>query len=1065
MNLAKVSVTRPVAISMRIAALVLLGAICLTRLPIDLLPKVSIPTCVVITNWPNVSPEEVEAQVTRPIEQAVSSVPGLYEVTSNTVEGSSFVRVSFTWGTDIGQAAVDVLQLVERARQRFPTDPTLQPPVVFKFDPSQLPIVIFGVSGEDDPVKLRTLLDNQISPMLESADGVASAVVTGGQQRAVMVDIDPERLRAYHLSLNTIISRISQENQNLPAGIAKQSNTEYTIRSTGWFKTPAEIAKIPIGSQNGRVVALGEVAKIRDSHTETRLFTRLNGDPAVGVIVVKQSGANTVSTAKAVQEKVKQIQKLYPNLKFKVAYDQAQYISGSINDVTTSALIGGVLAILILLFFLRNVRSTLVVALSIPISIISTFALLYMCGFTLNTMSLGGLALATGLIVDDAVVVLENIFRHIERDKKQAADAAISGTNEIATAVFSSTLTIMIVFLPLLLIKGQAGQMFSQFAFVVIFSIAVSFLDAVTVTPMLASRIISGDAHHELLQDGHKRSWLERLFARFGSWFDAMDAAYRNSLVWALKHRYWVIGSAALITSSSVLLWPMIGQQLMPTTDSGDFSINFRMPPGTSLEQTNVVMQQVEKIVRDHPDVATAFAATGTSLSPRGTTTALTPNIGGLTVKLKEERKKTTQDVIKDLRKQFGGIAGAKIFPIQYDMVTNILVGGNQNVEINIFGDDIGSLASAGKDVMQRVRSIPGLENLDVNWQESAPEIQWKVDRDKALRMGLSFEDVAQTLNTATSGAIASYYQEGGFQYPIMVQFKEDRRKTLDDLKNIVVRPRNGDTSGEGILLSQVATPTYATGPSQITRLNRQRYIQVFGQPQGRAPSDIQADIEKALKDIKLPKGCYWTWGTTQQRRSEEFAGLGFAIFLAIGLIYMLLASQFESFIHPLTVLASVPLSAIGVVLALFLSGRDFGLTAFIGLLMLVGIVVKNGILLVDYTNVLRSRGYERDLAVLTAGPTRLRPILMTTSAAVLGMMPIAIGLGKGSETQAPMATAVIGGLITSTLLTLFVVPTVYTIFDDIGRRFTKSHSAGTHPQPTSDTVDAVEPTAQKETL
>lgn len=1037
MNIARASVTRPVAVSMRIAALVLLGAICLTRLPIDLLPKVSIPTCVVITTWPNVSPEEVEAQVTRPIEQAVSSVPGLYEVNSNTVEGSSFVRVSFNWGVDIGQAAVDVLQLVERARQRFPNDPQLQSPVVFKFDPSQLPILIFGVSGENDPVKLRALLDNQVSPILESADGVASATVTGGQQRAVMVDVDPERLRAYHISLNAIINRISQENQNLPAGIARQSNTEYTIRSVGWFKAPAEIAKIPVGSQNGRVISLGDVAKVRDDHSETRLYTRLNGEPAVGVIVTKQSGANTVSTAKAILAKVEQVKKLYPNLKFKVAYDQSQYISASINDVTTSALIGGALAILILLFFLRNFRSTLVVALSIPISIISTFALLYVCGFTLNTMSLGGLALATGLIVDDAVVVLENIFRHIERDKKNAFEASISGSNEIMTAVFSSTLTIMVVFLPLLLIKGQAGQMFAQFALVVIFSIAISFLDAVTVTPMLASRIIKGEAHHELSNDGHKRNVVERLFQRFGVWFDALDASYRNGLVWALKHRYWVISGAVAITASSFLLYPMIGQQLMPTTDSGDFSVNFRMPPGTAFAETNKVMLQVEKIIRDHPDVATAFAATGTSLSPRGNTTALAPNIGGLTVKLKEDgRRKTTQDVIKDLRKQFSAISGARISPIQYDMVTNILTGGNQNIEINIFGDDIQGLAASGKEVMQKVRGIPGLENLDVNWQESAPEIQWKVDRDKALRMGLSFEDVAQTLNTATSGAIASYYQEGGFQYPIIVQFAENRRKTLDDLKNVVVRPRNGDVSGEGVLLSQVATASYATGPSMITRLNRQRYIQVFGQPQGRAISEIQADIENALKDLKLPKGQYWTWGTTQQRRAEEFAGLGFAILLAVGLIYMLLASQFESFIHPLTVLVSVPLSAIGVVLALFLTGKDFGLTAFIGLLMLVGIVVKNGILLVDYTNVLRQRGYERDLAVLTAGPTRLRPILMTTSAAVLGMAPIAIGLGKGSETQAPMATAVIGGLLTSTLLTLFVVPIVYTIFDDLGRRF-----------------------------
>jgi HAE1 family hydrophobic/amphiphilic exporter-1 len=1039
-NVARFSVTRPIAITMRIASLVLLGAICLMRLPIDLLPKVSLPTVVVITNWPNVSPEEVETQLTRPIEQAVSAVPNLYNVESRTVAGSSLVRVSFQWGTDIGQGAIDVLQLVERARQRFPNDPNLQAPVVFKFDPSQLPILIFGVRGESDPVKLRALLDNQISPIIESADGVASALVTGGQQRAIMIDIDPERLRAFHISLRDVNRRIAQENLNLPAGIARQSNTEYTIRSLGWFKKPEEIAKVPIGTAGGRIISLGDVATVRDEHPETRLYTRLNGDPAVGVIVTKQSGSNTVATAQAVLKKIEQIQKLYPGIEFKVAYNQAGFISDSIHDVTNSALIGGGLAILILLFFLRNVRSTLVVALSIPISIISTFALVYICGFTINTMSLGGLALATGLIVDDAVVVLENIFRHIERDNKSPAQAAVSGTNEIATAVLASTLTIMIVFLPLLLLRGQAGQMFTQFALVVIFSIAVSFIDAVTVTPMLASRIISGEAHHENAADGHKKNLLERLFVRSGIWFDALDASYRNGLEWTLRHRAIMIVGAILITGSSVLLYPLIGQQLMPPTDSGDFSVNVRMPPGTALEETNKVMKKVEAILLKHPFVATAFAATGTSLSPRGTTTALTSNIGAVTVKLKEERNKSTLDVIAELRKEFSVIPGAKIFPIQYDMVTNMLVGGNQNVEVYIFGDDLSTLYSTAKEVQQRIKGIAGLENIDISWQESAPEVLWQVDRDKASRMGLSFTDVAETINMATTGTIASYYQEGGFQYPIMVQVAEAKRRTVEDLQNLTISPPAGVRgAGEGILLSQVAKPIYGFGPSEVSRMNRQRYISVFGQPQGRSISEIQEDVEKALKDYQMPKGFYWDWGTTQRRRAEEFAGLGFAIFLAIGLIYMLLASQFESLIHPLTVLVSVPLSAIGVVLALFLTGRSFGLTAFIGLLMLVGIVVKNGILLVDYTNVLRSRGVPRLEAILRAGPTRLRPILMTTFAAVLGMLPIAIGIGKGGETQVPMATAVIGGLITSTLLTLFVVPTVYTILDDIERRFRKT--------------------------
>src|SRR5438128_3862810 len=614
MNFARFSVTRPVAVTMRIAALVLLGAICLTRLPIDLLPAVSFPTCAVVTQWLNVAPEEIEAQVTRPIEQAVSSVPNMYQVSSSTVEGTSTVRVQFQWGTDIGQGAVDVLQLVERARQRFPTDPTLQTPVVFKYDPSQLPILSFGVSGEQDPVKLRTMLDNQVTPILESGEGVASAVVTGGEQRAIIVDVDPDRLRAYHLSLNDVSKRIAQENLNLPAGIARQGSTEYTIRSLGWFTSPEEMARIPVGSFSGQLVSLGQVAAVRDEHQETRLYTRLNREPACGVVITKQSGANTVSTAQAVFDKIKQAQRMYPNLQFSLAYDQSQFISDSINNVRDSALIGGALAILILLFFLRNIRSTLVVALSIPISIVSTFALLYVCGFTLNSMPLGGLALATGLIVDDAVVVLENIFRHIERDKKRPAEAAVTGASEILSAVVASTLTVIVVFLPLLLLKGQAGQMFTQFALVVIFSIAVSLLDATTVVPMLASRLIQGEAHAENVED-HPHNWIERMFARFGQWLDALDHSYRNGLQWALRHRWWVLGGAAAISAASFLLVPQIGTELMPQTDSGDFTVTIKMPVGTALSKTNQVMKQVEQILTSNPNVETAFSAAGTTLS------------------------------------------------------------------------------------------------------------------------------------------------------------------------------------------------------------------------------------------------------------------------------------------------------------------------------------------------------------------------------------------------------------------------------------------------------------------
>ena len=1061
MNIARFSVTRPVAVTMRIAALVLLGAVCFLRLPVDLLPNVSLPTVAVVTGWPNVAPEEMEAQVTKPLERAVSSVPGLYEVSSTSGQGSSFVRVQFQWGVDIGQAAVDVLQQVQRARREFPSDPTLENPIVFKFDPSQAPILVYGVSGESDPVKLRTLLDNQVAPILESADGVAAVNVTGGEERAIIVDVDPEKLRARGLSLAQVSDRIAKENLNLPAGIAKESETEYTIRSTGFFVNIDEIKAVPVGSNNGRLVALGEIADVRDAKTETRIFTRLNGDTAVGLLIVRQSGANTIKTAQAVQERLEQAKQLYPGLQFKLAYDQSRFIETAVHRVGEDAIIGGTLAVIILLFFLRNVRSTLVVALSIPISIVSTFALIYMCGFSLNTMSLSGMALAVGLIVDDAVVVLENIFRHIERDKMRAGEAAVSGTQEILTAVVASTLTIMIVFLPLLLIQGQAGQMFTQLALVVIFSIGVSLLDAATVVPMLASRFIKAedyaDAEHGHGATEKQKGLLGRFFRWSGQRFDALDESYRRGLQWSLKRRWLVVGGAFTACALSLLLVPFIGVELMPQTDSGDLQVNVKMPIGTSFTKTNEVMLQVEKILLENPNVATVFSAAGTNLSIRGVSAALSSNQGAAIVKLKDDRKAATQDVIGDLRKKMGQIPGVRPRLNQIDLVTQILTGGNQNVEVNIFGESLDELSRLSREVMEKSRDVSGWQNVDVNWQDATPELQWKVDRQKALQLGLSFSDIATAIGTATRGNIASYYQENGFQYPIQVQFPEDRRKTVDALLALPLRPSlpaasaaRGATDAAGggrlgtsdaaatppsIELRQVARPVLGTGPSEITRLNRQRYVAISGTPEGRSAGEIQQDVAAQMQAVSLPAGYRWDWGSNQKRRGEEFAGMGLAVVLAIALIYMLLASQFESFVHPLTILLSVPLSVIGVILALFLSGRSFGLTAFIGLLLLVGIVVKNGILLIDYTNLLRERGRTRDEAVLEASPTRLRPILMTSLAAGFGMLPLALGLGEGSETQAPLATSVVGGLFTSTILTLFVVPCVYTLFDDLARR------------------------------
>lgn len=1035
MNLAKFAVTRPVAVTMRIASLVVLGFICLLRLPVDLLPRIDIPIVAVSVSWPNTSPEEMETQIARPIEQALGSLKGLYMISSSSSQGSVFVRAQLNYGVNVDQASIDVMQMVQRASGRFPRDPNISVPQVFKFDPSTTPILMYGVTTPDDNlIKLRDRFTNEISPQIEAADGVAAVTVSGGQDRAIMVEVDPEKLKSRNISIADLSNKISAENISLPAGAAIQGKTQYNIRSIGYFKSLDELRNMPIGNYNGSLVTLKEVANVRDASQDILSYTRLNGKPAIVVSITKQSDANTVDTSTNVEKVISEIQKRDPSLHFERAYNQAKFISNSVEDLKSTAIVGAVLAVIIITFFLRNLKSTFVVALSIPISIISTFTLLYFCGFTLNTISLSGLALASGLIVDDAIVVLENIYRHIEKAQQNRVDAAISGTQEILSAVVASTFTIMIVFLPLLLIKGQSGQIFTQFALVIIFSLAVSLLDATSIVPMLTSRMVSEE---EVLEEadptGHPHKKVTPI-TRFMDWagkvLHRLDNSYRRGLTWTLKKRNTVLFIGGLSVLGAILIWPLVGKENFPESDSGNVNIRLRLPIGTPVTTTDGLVKQMEKIVMADKDVETVISGAGANVGLRGAGGG-GPNDGSATVQLKENRKSTTTDIIKRLQKSLAVIPGVRAQVSPLDVVQQVL-GNNTGFSVDVYGQDLATLTAASRTIQKAMSDIPGLQNVDLSVQDSLPEIQMQINRDKASMLGVSFSDAASVISSATSGQLSSYYQERGFQYPIYVQVPQDKRQTVEQLENLPVTTKNGST----ILLGQVATAAYGTGPNQISRQNRQRTINVGGNVQERSQSDVQDDVMKALEKVQLPQGTYYTLGVRQLQQSQEYSGLGLAVVLAVALIYMLLAAQFESFLYPLVVLFSVPLCAIGFVLALFLTDRSFGLTAFIGLLMLVGISVKNGILLVDYTNQLRARGIERTEALLTAGPTRLRPILMTSLCAILGMAPLALGIGTGSELYVPLATAVMGGLATSTVLTLYVIPAVYTIFDDIKERY-----------------------------
>ncbi|MFM9873771.1 MAG: efflux RND transporter permease subunit [Fimbriimonadaceae bacterium] len=1056
MSVARWSVSRPVAVTMRIAALVLLGAISFFRIPIDLLPQVDLPIVAVNTSWPNTPPQEMETQITRPVEQAVSTIPGLYSISSNSNLGSSSVRVTLNYGVDIDKAAVDVLQYVQRAYRQFPNDPNISPPTVFKFDPNSFPVLIYGVTGIEDPIELRTLLVNEIAPMIESAGGVAQVSVSGGRERAVIINVDPVKMQAYNVLLPEIVTRIRAENISQPAGIAKAGEKEYVIRSSGYFKSIADAENMPIRTTDGRQVLLKQVATIKDEAREQRVWTRMNGENAVGLAITKQREANTIDTAKSVEKVVAEIKKAYPQLSFRVGYDQSGFVKDSVHLLQEHAVIGGTLAILAILFFLRNFRSTFVVALSIPISITSTFSLMYFGGFTLNTISLSALALATGLIVDDAIVVLENIFRHIERDKRTPVDAAVTGTQEIMQAVVASTITVMIVFVPLFLIKGQSGQIFTQLALVVIFSLAVSLLDAATVVPMLASRLIKAREVHDLEHPEEqvlKKGIGARISGRMGLVFNAVDTGYRNALEKVLGKRWLVLAGVLLLTVAVYPLWLKVGSETLPKTDSGDLNVRVRLPVGTALSTTIDKMGQVEEILLADPDIDTVFVSVGAGISFRGGVGGEQANSGAANVHLKPNRTASTEDIAKRLDKKMQSISGIRATSSPFDLVSNIIGGNNQGMEISVFGTDLETIALAANQVKDALSDVPGLEGVDVNFEEATPELTWTVDRQKAQTLGVSYQDIASAINASTNGTLSTYFQDKGFQYPIYVQIPQKSRESVEDLMRIPIK--KNPLTGTQIYLGQVATPALTGGPNGINRINRRRTISVGGRYGDLPESGVLKEVQARMDQLELPTGITWAFGERQVRKADEFSGMGMAVLLAIALVYMLLASQFESFIYPLVVLTTVPLCVIGVVMALFLSGRSFGLTAFIGLLMLVGIVVKNGILLVEYTNQLRGRGMNRHDAILLASPTRLRPILMTSIASVLGMMPLALATGSASALQAPLATVVVGGLTTSTILTLFVVPVVYTFFDDLARMIRKeprdlAHADGVEPTPAS---------------
>jgi HAE1 family hydrophobic/amphiphilic exporter-1 len=1026
MSLPEFSIHRPVTVLMACLVAILLGAISFLEIPVDLMPEVDQPTISVNTQYQGVAPEEMETLISRPIEQIVSAAPGVEEVTSTSTEGSSSVRVSFVYGTNIEEAANELRARLDRGRRSLPDD--IEPPIMYKFDVTQFPIMFLTAASPDmDPKELRHFVERYVVYRLERVKGIGEVQVSGGLRRQIRVDLNLEKLRALDLSVAQVVQTVQRENLNRPVGPVREGRFEVLLRTSGEFDSLDQILNVALTSRDGVPVYVRDVATVEDAHEDVRYYISVNGDPAVRLVVSKQSGANSVRVSEEVWKEIANIQTDYPKLRIEKTMDTADFIVSAISNVETSAMIGALLAVFVLVFFLRNFASTLIIGTAIPISVIATFALMYFNGFTLNTVSFGGLALGVGMLVDNGIVVLENIFRHREEglDGKQAA---IVGSREVGTAITASTLTTIAVFVPVVFMGGYSAQTFQQLAYVISFALFCSLIVALTVVPVLCAQILQrGDGESK-----PHAGVIAALFGRIERALTRLNDRYGRAISWSLDHRMVVAGTAAGLFAIAVWMAPLIGVELEPQVDEGQIRVNVELESGTRAEVTKQVIDQMTAIVQQEvPEAEYIMSEAGSQSTFRGGST----NEGELRITLvdQSQRERTALEIANSIRPMMQVVPGIEVR-------TRINSGnfgrrrggggggrggggGGDRLSVEIRGHDQEIAAELAQQVMDSMLSIPGVPEAQISRRPGLPELLVRVDRLKAASLGMSVSEVADTLETAVGGRRTSFYREEGDEYDIVVRLREEDRLSIDQVGQIPLRAPTGQLIQAGSVIGMQRQE----GPVELNRIDQERVILVSGTIGDRDLSSIVGDLEEKLAAIPRPAGYELRLGGEYEDQVKAFNDLLFAAVLALVLVYMVMAAQFESLRDPFIILFSIPLAAIGVVTTLVFTDTTFNMQGFLGVIVLVGIVVNNAIVLVDYTNLLRrEQGFSIREAVVTAGTRRLRPILMTTITTVLGLAPMALGVGEGSELQVPMARVVIGGLLTSTLITLVFIPVVY---------------------------------------
>jgi len=1021
---------------MMIIALVVLGYASFNEMSVDLMPEVNFPFVTVLTVYPGAGAEAVETEVTKKIEDAINPISGVKHITSSSQEGYSFVFAEFVLQKDPLSAAQEVREKVSAIRGDLPKD--IEAPVVARYDPESSPIMSLTVTGQRPFKEITTLAKDEIQKRLESIPGVGAVGLVGGFEREVNVLIDIDKMESYEISIDQVKMALAAANLEIPGGRVNEDHTEYLLRTMGKLIKVSDFNNIVITNPHGQPVYLRDIAIVTDGVAEMRSLARVNGKDAITLDISKQSGANTVSVATAVKDEVRRLQKdLPPDIKINVVVDNSTYIEDSIHDVLVNIYYGGFLAILVIFLFLADIRSTIISAVAIPSSIIATFTLMNALGFTLNMLSLMGLSLAVGLLIDDAIVVIENIFRHLD-EGESACLAAYNATKEIGLAVMATTFSIVVVFVPVAFMRGIVGKFFYQFGMTIAFAVIVSLFVAFTLTPMLSSKFLRKEgaeakpprfAFFRVIWRIYRL--ILKIIAPWNRFFGYINGVYRSTLGWALKHRLIIVTASVVSFVVALFLGGLAGSEFIPQTDEGKLVVGIETPPGTDLATTSMRMSQVEELISKFQGVDLIFTTIGSG--QRGV------NEGTIFVKLvdKNLRPLSAKAMVDSVRKVISKAPGIKLA-----VATEEDHGGSsRQVEISIRGNDLAILTDLSHKVEGIFKKTPGVVDLNNNLEEGKPELKIAINRDLANDLGFNVFQVASTIRSLVDGEVATRYKEGDKEYDVRVRLKESDRATADDIGRLLIASNKEIVGKRTFLvpLSHIAQIEKSSSIGKYNRYDRLREIRVGSNVTSNVFSGTAInDIMKVAKDIDIPPGYYIGKTGFGEMQEESFGYIFLALGLAVIFVYLLLASQFESFFDPFSIMFSLPMSLVGAIVALLVFGNSISIMSLIGIIMLMGLVTKNAILLIDFIKQNRYRGVPRMEAILIAGPIRLRPILMTTFAMVFGMLPLALGLGPGAEMRAPMARAVIGGLISSTLLTLVVVPVVYTLIDDVIAFFLK---------------------------